>query len=67
VFRAHSAADWIAHYREYFGPVRQSFAALDAPGQQSLARDLTNLLESDNVSRDQTLLLPAAYVEVVID
>ncbi|WP_155353490.1 class I SAM-dependent methyltransferase [Acrocarpospora macrocephala] len=67
VFRAHSATDWIDHYREYFGPVRQTFAALDPPAQQRLTQDLTDLLQADNVARNSTLLLPAAYVEVIID
>lgn len=67
IFRARSTADWIEHYREYFGPVRQTFAALTPPAQQKLTHELEEFLHRYNVSEDSTLVLPAAYVEIVID
>ena len=43
----------------------RAFAALDAGGQEALARDLRDLLEDRNTSRDGTIVVPSDYLEVV--
>ena len=45
----------------------QAFAALDAPDQARLARDLLALVDRHNRSGDRTLVLPSKYVEVIMD
>jgi SAM-dependent methyltransferase len=65
-FRYRSAAHWVQVFRDYYGPTHKAFAALDAAGQQALERDLQALLKELNVAGDASLVVPAAYLEVVI-
>ena len=67
VFRYRSPAHWIDVFREWYGPVRMAFAALDADRQAHLEADLTALIDRFNVSGDGTMVVPAEYAEVVID
>lgn len=43
----------------------RAFAALEPKGQEALARDLQELLESRNTSGHETLVVPSDYLEVV--
>jgi ubiquinone/menaquinone biosynthesis C-methylase UbiE len=65
VFRYRSAQHWLEVWRTYFGPLRQVFAQLDAPGQEALAGDLVALVHRMNQSGDETMVVPNAYLEVV--
>ena len=65
VFRYRSAEHWLEVFRTYYGPVLKAFAALDAEGQASLARDLTELLQRFNQGGTATLAVPSEYLEVV--
>jgi SAM-dependent methyltransferase len=65
-FRYRSAAHWIEVFRTWYGPVHRAFAALPPDAQGALERELTALLESMNVSRDGTLVVPSDYLEAVI-
>lgn len=65
VFRYRSAEHWLDVFRTYYGPVLKAFAALDAAGQEVLARDLTDLLQHFNRGGDNALLVPGEYLEVV--
>ena len=65
VFRYRSAEHWLEVFRTYYGPVLKAFAALDAAGQASLARDLTELLQRFNQGGTDTLAVPSEYLEVV--
>ena len=65
VFRYRSAQHWLEVWRAYFGPLRQAFARLDAPGQEALAGDLVALVHRMNRSGDETMVVPNAYLEVV--
>jgi ubiquinone/menaquinone biosynthesis C-methylase UbiE len=64
-FRYPSAQYFVEYFREYYGPTVRAFAALDAEGQDALARDLEELLGDRNVSGDETLVVPSDYLEVV--
>jgi SAM-dependent methyltransferase len=66
VFRYRSPLHWVEVFRMYYGPLNQTFAALDADKQTALTRELIDLLELHNRSRDRTLVLPCEYLEVVI-
>jgi SAM-dependent methyltransferase len=66
-FRYRSPAHWLEVFRAYYGPTLKAFAALDEAGQRRLAADLAALLERRNVGGPAGLVVPAEYLEVVID
>ena len=66
-FRYRSPAHWIEVFRTYYGPMNRTFGVLDDEKQASFTQDLMALLESRNLSRDRTLVLPSEYLEVVIE
>ncbi len=66
VFRYKSAQHWLDIFRTYYGPMVKAFAAIDAPAQKALEADLLALLDSGNIARDGTLVLPSEYLEVVV-
>jgi hypothetical protein len=53
-------------FRTYYGPLKKSFAALNAVSQDALARELGALMGRFNRARDETLVIPSEYLEVVI-
>ncbi len=65
-FRYRSTGHWLEVFRTWFGPVQRAFAALAPEGQFALAADLAGLVERFNVARDGTMVVPGAYLEVVI-
>ena len=65
VWRFASAQAYLDLFRTYYGPVHKAFGALDATGQEALARDLVDAVERYNRSTDGTLVVPADYLEVV--
>jgi SAM-dependent methyltransferase len=67
VFRYRSPMHWIEVFRTYYGPVNKAFAALDGDRQAAFTRDVLALLERGNRSHDRALVLPSAYLEVVIE
>ena len=67
VFRYRSAEHWIEVFRTYYGPTHKAFAALDEDGRRELNAALTDLLERANQSRRGGLVIPAEYLEVVVD
>lgn len=65
-FRYRSAEDFVDFFRRYYGPTHMAFAALDAEGQDALARDLTMLVRRfDRLGGDGPVAIPAEYLEVV--
>ena len=66
-FRYHSAAHWVQVFRDFYGPTHKAFAALDAQGQQALEGDITALLQEMNTAGAASLVVPAEYLEVVIN
>jgi ubiquinone/menaquinone biosynthesis C-methylase UbiE len=65
-FRYRSAAHWLQVFRDFYGPTHKAFAALDGAKQESLAADITALLEKYNVAGKSSLVAPGEYLEVVI-
>ncbi len=65
-FRYASPEHWLQVFRDFYGPTHRAFAALDAAGQQALAKDLQGLLQSFNTAGPASLVVPAEYLEVVI-
>ena len=66
VFRYRSPKHWVETFRGYYGPVHKAFAAIDPNARKALEADLYALLDELNVARDGTLVVPSAYLEVVI-
>ena len=65
-FRYRSAAHWIDVFKSYYGPMLKTFAALEPAAQSALTRDLMGLVEQFNRSGDDTMVVPAEYLEIVI-
>ncbi len=65
-FRYRSAAHFIEVFRTWYGPVHKAFGALDAAQGEALTRDLSELLNSDNVAGTTSLVVPSAYLEAVV-
>jgi SAM-dependent methyltransferase len=66
-FRYRSPMHLLEVFRTYYGPVNRAFGALDVAGQEALTRDIMALVEAGNRSRDGALVLPSAYLEVVVE
>jgi len=66
VFRYRSPEHWLEVFRNYYGPTLKAFAALDAPAQAALERDLLALIDQFNRSGDGTMVVPSEYLEIVI-
>jgi SAM-dependent methyltransferase len=64
-FRYRSPDHFVEVFRTWYGPTHKAFQALGANGA-ALEADLKALLASLNTARDGTLVVPSAYVEVVI-
>ncbi len=65
-FRYRSAAHFIEVFRTWYGPILKTFAALPADAAIALDRDLTDLLNSMNLAGAGSLVVPSAYLEVVV-
>ena len=65
-FRYRSSAHWVQTFRDFYGPTRKTFAALDGVTQAALAQDITALLERLNVAGEGSLIVPSEYLEVVV-
>ncbi len=67
VFRYRSPLHWIEVFRTYYGPLNKAYGALAGEAGEAFHRDVLDLLEECNRSKDRTLVLPSEYLEVVID
>jgi len=65
-FRYRSAAHFVDVFRQWYGPVHKAFAALPADQAQVLEHDLIELLNEMNTAGAGSLVVPSAYLEVVI-
>lgn len=65
-FRYASPAHMLQVFRDYYGPVHKAFATLDTDGGQAMEQELTALLEHHNTAGDNSLVIPADYLEAVI-
>jgi SAM-dependent methyltransferase len=66
MFRYRSAAHWVEVFRASYGPTHQAFLALDPSRQRALEADLLALLHRFDHGGPSGLVVPGAYVEVVI-
>ena len=62
-----SAEQFVGFFRRWYGPTLKAFEALDEPGQQALAADLTDLARRwDRHADGGSIALPATYLETVM-
>jgi ubiquinone/menaquinone biosynthesis C-methylase UbiE len=66
VFRYKSPKHWLEIFRTYYGPVLKTFAAIEPKAREALEADLYALLDKFNVAKDNTLVAPSEYLEVVV-
>jgi SAM-dependent methyltransferase len=66
VLRYESVATWFEFFRTNFGPTRTTFGSLDPAGQKSFAGELMDLAQRFNRSGDETMVVPADYLEVIV-
>jgi ubiquinone/menaquinone biosynthesis C-methylase UbiE len=64
-FRYRSPEHFVEVFRTWYGPTHKAFQALGDKGA-ALEADMLALLDELNTARDGTLVVPSAYVEVVI-
>lgn len=67
LFRYRSPAHWWQVFRDYYGPTHKAYAALDASRQAAFEQDVLHLLNERNTAGSRALVIPAAYLEVVIE
>ncbi|HAY06999.1 MAG TPA: methyltransferase type 11 [Hyphomonas sp.] len=62
-------ADFLAVFRDYYGPTMNAFAAAEASGRQAdLQRELENLFASQNTSKDKgRTVIPATFLRVTVE
>ncbi|WP_349743047.1 class I SAM-dependent methyltransferase [Roseateles cavernae] len=65
-FRYRSAAHFIEVFRSWYGPVHKAFAALPAEQAGLLEQDISALLNGLNRAAPDSLVVPSAYLELVI-
>lgn len=67
-FRYESAEHFVDVFRNYYGPTHKAFGALDEERQGALFADLRKLCEEfKKPTSPRSLVVPAEYLEVVID
>ena len=65
-FRYRSAAHFIDVFRTWYGPVNKAFAAQTPEKAEALAAELADLLNSMNRAGPASLVVPSAYLEIVV-
>jgi hypothetical protein len=66
LFRFRSPQHWIEVFSTYFGPIMRTLEALDAERRRAYLADLDATLRRFNRSGDETLVVSADYLEVVM-
>src|SRR3954452_24035823 len=64
-FRYRSPEQWLAFFREFFGPMMMAFERVGDEGAAALESDLLAVAREANRAGDAALVAPAEYVEVV--
>ena len=65
VFRHRSPEQFVAYFRETYGPMERAFATIDSGAAGQLQADFIALVERWNTATDGTLVAPGAYLEAV--
>ncbi|WP_020654602.1 class I SAM-dependent methyltransferase [Massilia niastensis] len=65
-FRYASADHWLQVFRAYYGPIHKAFSILDVDAGKALEQDILALLGHFNTAGQNSLVVPAEYLEVVL-
>lgn len=65
VFRYRSFGHYLDALKTRLGPTRSAFEALGPEERRSLEAGIQSLVQSFNVSGDETMIVPAEYLEIV--
>ena len=65
-FRYASAAHMLQVFRDFYGPIHKAFGAVGPDGEAALEADLLDLMSRFNTAGSSSLVIPAAYLEVVL-
>jgi len=66
LFRYRDSGNWIEVFRTYFGPIMRALEALDEKRRGEFLTELDDTLNRFNRSGDDTLMVSADYLEVVM-
>ena len=66
VFRYRSPQHWLEVFKDYYGPLLKTFAALEPAKQAALQDDLMALIAQFNRANDGSMVVPSEYLEIVI-
>jgi len=64
--RYRSPAHWLNTWRTIYGPLEKAFGTLSEEKAKALAQDLLTLIDQHNAATDGTMVVPSAYLEIVI-
>jgi ubiquinone/menaquinone biosynthesis C-methylase UbiE len=67
VFRYENVDHFIDVFRRYYGPTHKAFGAVTSDEQAAMSRDIASLLEDCNQSGSSDIVVPAEYLEVVLE
>lgn len=67
VFRYQSPEHFLDVFTTWYGPVLKAFQALDEIRRASLRDDILRLIDAGNLAADGTMVVPADYLEIVIE
>jgi len=65
VFRFRSPTEFVEFFRDYYGPVRKAFDALDERGRDRLSVELAGLAHRHDRSSGPSIAVPAEYIEAI--
>jgi len=66
LFRYKSVEHFIEFFKTYFGPILKTFEALDEQQQNQYQKDIEQKVIQFNQSGDNTVVIPAEYLEIVM-
>jgi ubiquinone/menaquinone biosynthesis C-methylase UbiE len=67
MFRYENVDHFVDVFRRFYGPTHKAFAAIGTEEQAAMAADIALLVEQHNVSGSPEVVVPAEYLEVVIE
>jgi len=67
MFRYRSDDHWLNTFKTFYGPVLKAYESLDEEACQALTADIKALIKWFNRAGDGTMVVPAEYLQVVIE
>jgi len=67
MFRYRSDEHWLTTFKAFYGPILKAYENLDEETGRALTDDIKSLIKWFNVAHDGTMVVPAEYLQVVIE